>query len=81
MINTKAVKMWMIKEDLTQRMIAEEAGQHYQYVWQVLHGRRLGARVREVLLRRGCPPRFLGNPPIPPGAKTGNKATRETDAS
>jgi len=64
-MNTKAVKMWLIKNDLTQTQLAKELGITIQAVNQTIHNWRRSRTVRAHLLRKGCPEKYLGKPQAP----------------
>ena len=59
-MSTKAIKIWMIENDVTQAQIARELGSSKTLVWHVVHKVKRNWRVEKWLMDHGCPQELLG---------------------
>ena len=57
------VKVWMIRNRLTQVGLAAELGVPQPTVHQVVWGFSRNKRVIDALIRKGCPPEFFDDAP------------------
>ncbi len=55
----KAIKKWLIDEELTQAEIARRLGISQTSVYNVMLGKMTSKRVTRFLLELGCPPEIL----------------------
>lgn len=60
--NVKQVKMWMLRNDLRERDIADATGEERSYVSKTLNGTRNNRTVLRYLMDKGCPERYLALP-------------------
>lgn len=55
----KAIKKWLIDQELTQAEIARRLGISQTSVYNVMLGKMTSRRVTKMLLELGCPPEIL----------------------
>ena len=60
MVREKQIRVWMLKRSIRVQDVADGAGVDKSYVSHFLAGRKKAPKVREWLLRQGCPVKFLG---------------------
>lgn len=60
--NIKAIKIWMIRNDLREIDIIGATGQEQTYVNKTLRGLKNNRVVLQYLLNRGCPAKYLALP-------------------
>lgn len=60
--NTKEIRIWLFRNDLTMQSVARSVGLPHSTVWETLAGRRNSRRVLGYLLGIGCPRDILSLP-------------------
>ena len=60
MVHERKIRVWMLENGLRVQDVADRAGVDQSYVSHFLKGRKKAPRIREWLLRQGCPAKYLG---------------------